>query len=176
MTEAVDTQTFSRLLTEHQSRLYAFVFAQIVEPHLAHDVFQETNRVLWQEASTYDAARPFLPWAFAIARNQVRAARQKRRRDQLTFDDDLVTGIADRMTRREHHDERQIALATCLQRLSAKDRELVEQRYYAGRTVQELAAALRRSRNAIGVSLFRLRTALARCIRSVLEPDQGASA
>ena len=101
LTDSPDTSTaFARLLTDSQAKLYAFVFAQVPDAHQAHDVFQETNRVLWEQAASFDHAREFLPWAFAVARNQIRAARQKARRDRLAFDDDTVARIADRMSTR----------------------------------------------------------------------------
>ena len=170
LTDSPDTSTaFARLLTDSQAKLYAFVFAQVPDAHQANDVFQETNRVLWEQAASFDHAREFLPWAFAVARNQIRAARQKARRDRLAFDDDTVARIADRMsTRAQALDERQLALAQCLQRLSAKQRSLLERRYGRDESVHEIATRLEQSANAVAVTLFRLRKTLSACIRGAM--------
>jgi RNA polymerase sigma-70 factor (ECF subfamily) len=169
------SNSFARLLTSSQAQLYAFVFAQIADAHEAHDVFQETNRVLWEQADQFDAKRDFLPWAFAIARNQVRAARQRTRRDRLAFDDDTVQRIADRMSERaENLDDRQIALASCLSRLPPNQRELLERRYARDESVREIASAGSDSENSIAVTLFRVRRVLADCIRNTL--TKGAKA
>ena len=52
MTHGIDaSESFAKLVAQHQSRLWAFVFSIVAEPHLAADVFQETNRVLWEKAA-----------------------------------------------------------------------------------------------------------------------------
>lgn len=164
---------FARLLTDSQAKLYAFVFAQMADPHGAHDVFQETNRVLWEQAANFDSSRDFLPWAFAIARNQVRAARQRTKRDRLCFDDQTVDRIADRMSARaEQLDERQVALASCLSRLADDQRDLIERRYARDESIRDIADRGSRSATAIAVALFRIRRVLADCIRTSLQ--QGA--
>jgi len=167
------SEAFARLLTANQARLYAFVFALVAEPHLAHDVFQESNRVLWEQAGSFDPERDFLPWAFAIARNQVRAARQRHRRERLTFDENVVDRIADRMAARARHlDERQVALAGCLQRLSEHQRQLVQRRYADGERVGDIATSQSLSANVVAVTLFRIRQILADCIRAALRQEE----
>lgn len=173
LTDAKNPDAFAQALTQHQARIYAFVFAQVAEAHLAHDVFQETNRVLWENAAEFDTSRAFLPWAFAIARNQVRAARQRRRRDRLYFDDVTVDRIAERVaTRSTRLDDRQVALAECIERLPVGQRRLVECRYTQGDSIEAIANARQRSPSAIAVALFRVRKALASCIRTALGEDR----
>ena len=169
------SDTFARLLTDSQARIYAFVFAQVAEPHLAHDVFQDTNRVLWEQAASFDPDRDFLPWAFAIARNQVRAARQRHQRDRLTFDETAVERIADRMSERaDDLDDRQVALAECLQRLSARQHRLVRQRYADGKSLEDIATSQSRPTNLVAVTLFRVRQVLGDCIRNTMRGGAGA--
>lgn len=164
-----DTEAFAQLLTRHQSRLYAFVFSNVSDAQLAHDVFQDTNRVLWEKADEFDHSRDFMPWAFAIARVQARAARQRLGRDRLAFDEDVVTQLVDRAEElAERHDDRQVALAQCLQRLAPQQRTLVEQRYREGQSVQDIATASSRRPNVIAVALHRVRRALARCIEETV--------
>jgi len=172
---SLPSEAFARLLTANQSRIYAFVFALVAEPHLAHDVFQETNRVLWEEAQSFDPQRDFLPWAFAIARNQVRAARQRSHRDRLHFDEDIVDRIADKMSARaENLDDRQVALAECLQRLPEHQRQLMQRRYASGESLQDIATSQSRSANVVAVTLFRVRQLLADCIRGTLQKEAHA--
>ncbi len=163
-------ESFGKLLTDHQSRLYAFVFTLVADAHLAYDALQETNRVLWENASEFDPEQPFLPWAFAVARNQVRTARQTRARSRLAFDEDVVERLADRATERaEQHGYRQIALAECLQAMSPKQRDLVTRRYQDGESVQDMAKALGRTASSLGVTMHRVRKALAICIDGALQ-------
>ena len=69
-------------------RLEAIHALATADPELAKDVLQETNRLLWRRAPDYDPRREFLPWAFAHAFNQVRAARKRLRRERLVFHQD----------------------------------------------------------------------------------------
>lgn len=175
MSKADDLERFVELLTRHQSRLYAFVYSLVGDAELAQDVFQETNMVLWRKADEFDCNREFVPWAFAIAHNQVRAARQKLGRDRLLFDDEAMDRIADRFSQRSPRlDERQIALASCIQMLPDQQRDLVTMRYQDGHSLEVIAERLSRTANSVAVAIHRLRQSLARCIESKLA--QGAEA
>ncbi len=171
MTEThAKTEAFGRLLTEHQAKLYACVIAMVADAHLAHDLLQETNRVLWENATTFDMERPFLPWAFAVARNQVRSDRKAKARSRLAFDDDVVERLADRvLSRSSSMEPRQIALAECLQELQPKQRDLVDRRYQQGETLQEVAESLGRTASSLGVTMHRVRKTLATCIEATIE-------
>ncbi len=171
----VQPTSLSSLLAEHQSRLYAFVFTLVGDAHQAHDVLQETNRVLLETVEQFDSERAFLPWAFTVAKNQVRTARQSKARSRLAFDEDVVARLADRASERaEQHDSRLIALAKCLETLQPQQRELVTRRYQGGESVQSIASELGRTAQSLAVTLHRVRQALASCIQGSLE--KGAQA
>ena len=167
-------EDFLKLLTKHQGRLYAFVFTLLADRDRVSDVFQETNMVLWRKQSEYDRNRDFLPWAFAIARNQVRADRQKQGRDRLTFDDNTIERIEEKITTlRGAEDNRLEALAGCLGSLADPDRALLTQRYTEGLSVKVIAAATRRTANTVAVAIHRLRQSLADCIQNKLQATKG---
>jgi len=169
MSKVDDLEPFIELLTRNQSRLYAFVYSLVGDAELAQDVFQETNMVLWRKADEFDSSREFMPWAFAIARNQIRAARQKRGRDRLLFDDEAMDRIAERLSQRSSRmDERQVALASCIQMLPEEQRDLVTMRYQDGCSLDRIAQQLDRTANSVAVAIHRLRQSLARCIESKL--------
>lgn len=156
---------FVELLTRHQSRLYAFIYTLLPDAERAGDVFQETNMVLWRKSAEFDHSREFLPWAFAIARFQVRAARQRMRRDRHIYDEAAFDVVADHAARRaERLPQRQRALADCLQRLPEDQRNLVSRRYEQGDALERIATAVGQTANAVGVALYRIRQALAECV------------
>lgn len=156
---------FVELLTQHQSRLYAFIYTLLPDAERAGDVFQETNMVLWRKAAEFDHDREFLPWAFTIARFQVRAARQKLGRDRHVFDETAFDVLAEHLTRRAVRlPARQSALVDCLQHLPDDQRQLVRRRYEEGDALERIAAALGQTANAVGVALYRVRQALAECV------------
>jgi len=163
-------ESIGGLLAEHQSRLYAFVFTLVGDAHLAHDVLQETNRVLLETSERFDGAREFLPWALTVAKNQVRTARQGKARGRISFDEDVIARLADRAVERaEQQDSRLIALASCLESLHPKQRELITRRYEEGESVQAIASALGRTASSLAVTLHRVRRTLATCIEGALE-------
>jgi RNA polymerase sigma-70 factor (ECF subfamily) len=164
---------FLHLLTNHQSTLYAGVVALIGYTEGAQDVLQETNAALLEKASEYDPGRPFVPWAMGFAKMQVLAWRKRQSRDRLVLDDDLFGALADRLATEPPLPNRRLdALERCLGKLPAASRELVEDRYTLGETVQGIAERLGRSVNVVSVSLFRIRQALLDCIRETLLAEE----
>lgn len=162
----MDPQPFAELLIAHQSRLHAFVFAQVLDPNRAVDVLQETNRALLESAPAFRSGRDFLPWAFTYARNQVRAERARRGRDRWVLEEDVEQTVAEHMGRRVGELSRpQVALAECLERLGGPDRELLDRRYGDGQSIEDLSRTSGKSSSSISTHLHRLRAVLAECIR-----------
>ena len=164
-----EDEIFVARLTRYQSRLYAFVYTVVANRELADDIFQETNLVLWRKASKYDVSREFLPWAFAIARNQVRAAWQTKKRSRLVFDPDVADKIAESLlSRQEKVGNRQAALADCLETLPDEQRQMIRERYEEEASVADLASSRRQTANAVAVTLHRIRQSLNHCMESRL--------
>lgn len=165
---------FLLLLTSHQSTLYGSITALLGGGEGAHDVLQETNIVLLEKAAEYDAARPFAPWALTFARFQALAWRKRQTRDRLVLDDDLFAAVADRLATEMVSPNRHLdAIETCLGKLPPESRQLVDARYVAGESVQDMAARLGRSVNVVSVALFRIRKTLLDCVRKALAAEGG---
>ena len=165
---AETTSCYVELLTSSQGRLFAYIYSLTGDPEQANDVLQETNRKLWQLMEDYDPEREFLPWAFKVGFNQVRAARKKVSRDRLVFQEDATLEAIhhEQMVQAEGPDERLGALEHCLGKLAPDQRQLVERYYRKEEPIKAIAESLERRANAVAVSLHRIRQALADCIRS----------
>jgi RNA polymerase sigma-70 factor (ECF subfamily) len=144
----------------------------------ADDVLQEANLVLWQKRQEYDRSRPFGPWARRIAYLQSLAFMKTRsRRREGTFSEGMVEALAVAAEARAATlDVRLEALRECLGKLSAADRQVVADRYEAGRSVTAMAQAGRRSPDAMSMHLHRLRKKLAECVAGILRDQNGLSA
>lgn len=154
------------LIASHQASLHRFVLSLLPDRMQAEDVLQETNLVLWRKAAEYDETKPFLSWAFGVARFQVMASRRDAGRDRHVFDDSLVELLAD-----EHpvvHSPVEEALETCLGRLSEKQRTLILARYEPGASVQALAQQQAKTPGALSLLLLRIRKLLEECIERQL--------
>lgn len=157
---------FASLYTGCQSRLYAFICSLLGSANDAVDVLQETNLVLWQKSDEFREGTDFLAWAFSVAHYQVMAYREKKGRDRLSFNDDLLDTLANETSAYQREaDTRLAALATCLTQLSKNNQSLVRKRYGLGVSVKELAEELGRTANVVAVTLHRIRVALMKCIQ-----------
>lgn len=172
MKNSDNTEAFVELLTRYQSRVYAYIHSLTGNADAANDVLQETNKVLWQKADDFDHSRDFLPWAFTIAFNQVRAARSRARRDRLVFqDDETIRAISDEWSAKEEQrqpGDRQVALDHCMHELTDDNRRLLQRYYEHGESVEKISKSLDKRANSIAVILHRLRQSLARCIRDTM--------
>ena len=167
MTTHTPTAEFVQKLTEFQNRIYAFIYSLIGNASQAEDVLQETNTVMWKEALKSDEPIiEFKAWAFQIAFNQVRSHRKKISRDRLTFSDDLLEKISTTLVANEENEnDRQEALANCLQALPHNHQDIIKKRYFQGLSVKELSTEIGKTANSIAVILFRSRVALMDCIQ-----------
>lgn len=79
--QAGDRQAYEDLLTRVAGLVRAFVVRRVGPMPWTDDVVQETLVAVHRARHTYDAARPFAPWMYAIAQNRlVDALRIQRRR------------------------------------------------------------------------------------------------
>jgi len=153
------------LIGSHQAVLHRYILTLLPDRALADDVLQETNLVLWRKAADYDSARPFLPWAMAIARFQVQAARRDSKRDLHVFNDELVDVLAQEAASAENNSApMDHALEQCLKELPAKQREIILARYKRNGSVKVIAAEQGRTPTAISLLLMRIRKTLMQCI------------
>ena len=160
---------FVQRLTASQSALYAFIVSLMGGVQEANDVLQETNFKLCRKAAQYDPAQPFLRWAYVFARFEVMAWRKKQQRSRLVLDDDLVARVASDFEETAVSEDRRLnVLEQCLDKLPARQRDLVTARYGNGEAVQDIASRLAKSENSISALFYRVRAALAECVEAAL--------
>ncbi len=166
------TEQFVRNLTEHQNRLYGYVYSLLGDRNRAADVVQETNLVMWRKANEFQPDKPFLPWAFAIARFQVLAHLRDHKRDRMLLDAELVEILSEDTQRTASQiDSIRDALRQCLLLQTPGNRELIEQRYHGAMSIADIAEAMNRTVGSIKVALLRVRRQLAECIQHRLATE-----
>ena len=164
----------ARLVAEHQGQLRAYILSLVLHPSVAEDVLQETNVVLWKKATEFEPGTNFKAWAFRVAWLEVRRQRRTAGRDRLVFDDELVGQIeAEAGSATREYEARRKTLMWCLRKLGADQRQLIAERYFAGRSVKDIAAERNRSANLISQLLFRARQSLASCVASKEDAEAG---
>lgn len=168
-----DTEGLVGLMHRHQDRLFRFLLRLLGDEAMAEDVFQQTWLQVAERASRYDAARPFAPWLFTVARNLALDQLRRVRPQSLEQNAELpaAPGAQDDPLALALSSQRHGRLKDAVAALSALDREVLSLRFDADLELPQLAAAL-------GVPLptakARLYRALARLRERLLErgPEQ----
>jgi len=83
------------LLTQHQRRIFSYIYTLVPDRHAAEDLLQETSMVICDKFDSFTTGTDFAAWACQIAWWQVRAARQKYARSKVIFDEPLLQAVAE---------------------------------------------------------------------------------
>jgi RNA polymerase sigma-70 factor (ECF subfamily) len=168
---AASQRGFVAALLANQSGIHAFLVTLLPREDDLDDLQQQICLALWEKREQYDPARPFLPWAYAFARNHALKHLEKKARDTGTqhFSGPALEQIA---FAREAFDasieDRRRTLDACLQQLRPEQRDLIRERFAGQRSLKDLAAASGVSPASLTMRLQRLRHALLRCIEQAL--------
>ena len=159
---------FIQLLTDHQSKLFAYIYSQTSNSEAANEILQETCLVAWSKRQHFEMGTNFNAWSQSIAYFQIKAYRQKKYRDRLVFDEDIherMKNTADSIA--EEHDIRKEKLNKCISLLQEKYQNYVHKRYKDGLAVNQIAELENIPVNTITQAFFRIRQKLTECVKKV---------
>jgi RNA polymerase sigma-70 factor, ECF subfamily len=166
-----DSGAFRQLVIELERDVRLFVCAFEVTQGMADEVVQSTFVTAYQKLSQYRGEGPFRAWLKAIARNHLlRILREQKRLIGITetvLEQLLVESSLDDLDRIEEQEQRTLKLRECIERLPAKMRALVEERYVNDRSMGALAISLARTDIWVRVTLCRVRQSLRRCMEEM---------
>lgn len=167
------TEQLVLLLTQHQEPLFRYIFSLVACEADARDILQETSLALYRKFDAYDAARPFLPWAYRFAYLQVQKHRVKAARSPLLlFGEDVMDLLAhDRERMGPELDQRLQLLDGCLAKLTPYDKELVTSRYAMCQGAEEMMQRFAMSRRTLFRNLELLRLRLHECVTRQLQSE-----
>lgn len=151
--------------TEAQPAVSAYVHALVGDRTLRDEVLQDTALAVLARWSTYDRARPFLPWVLAIARNLVSSSRRRSRRAPAGLTDAAMDALEAAIAEVDSAERARLAhLAECLRLLGGRAREICDYRYRSGLAPRRIAEILGLAPNTVSKALERLRGELRACI------------
>ena len=161
---------FARYITEHQQRIFGYIYSLVGNNASAWDILQETNLVLWKKQEDFQQGTNFEAWAFTVARFQVMAFLRDRKREPLhVLTPELVEAFAeDAQVEATQLGHRLAALRHCRKRLSEKAHKLVQLYYDDELSVQQVGTHLNMNLNAVKQALFRVRRSLQDCIETTM--------
>lgn len=164
-----DGEAFTRLLLQNQRRIAGLIFSLVPRGADADDVMQETCAVMWRKFGEFQPGTDFGAWALRIARFQVMGYYNRQRRAQARLSDETIEAIADTLAEsRWESSDRAEALRSCVGQLKEREYELVQRRYAAEQTADEIAAHLGSTVHAVYKALSRLHVRLLACVNSKL--------
>jgi RNA polymerase sigma-70 factor (ECF subfamily) len=164
-------RAFLRLFLQNERRLYAYVLTLLPHRADADDVLQEASLVMWDK---FDPAAPpadFTAWGCRIAYFKVLDFYKKGHRNKVRFSQALLERVAETAVEQAdvlQLDLRRDALAGCIQKLTAKDRDLLVRRFTPGATTHSTSRAVGRSVDAVYKALARVRHSLFECVERAL--------
>jgi len=139
-----DSEGLAGLMQRHQDRLFRYLLRLTGDEAMAEDVFQQTWLQVAERISRYDAARPFAPWLFRVARNLALDQLRRVRPESLeetgetaapagTGHDPLASAVAG---------ERSSRLVNAVAALAPLDREVLALRFETELELKQLAQTL----------------------------------
>jgi RNA polymerase sigma-70 factor (ECF subfamily) len=156
-----------KLLMQHRTALYAYIFANVRNHHDAEDILQNVSMAVVESFHQLTGEAGFLPWALEIARRRILRHRRTGDREQ-PFDPELLSRLAEAAERVEQVQPartHEAALRACLEELPAENRRLLQMRYDGSViSVGELAAQLGRSVQSVYAQIKRIKAALRNCV------------
>jgi RNA polymerase sigma-70 factor (ECF subfamily) len=153
-----DTEAFGVLYERYFHRLVRVVDRSLHDRALAEDVAQDALVRALLGMRGFDAGRPFWPWLKVIARH-VAAEAVRRRAREVPVDDlparPVLVDDADAVALRS-------VLASCLDRLTPRQRQALVMRFGEDRDTAEVAETLGIAPGAVAALVFRARGAFLR--------------
>lgn len=189
-TQQGDRIAFDRLVTRLRGRAFHVAHSLVGSRDDALDLAQETFLKVFGARDSYREGEPFLPWFHRILRNTCFSHLRKRgrlrqvsisgsARDEDEGDWELVDVDAPSPSARLESEERLNAFQEGLQRLPAKDREILVLRHFQDLSYREIAESLGIPQGTVMSRLFharrRLRERLAGALGEELEVEADKS-
>ncbi len=160
-----DRAAFEEVVARHQSAIYGYLRARLVQPNDADDLTQETFLRCYEARARFDSTALVRPWLIGIARNLLREhVRRVRRRKEVAWTElclelEEMVDFAD-----EVHDDILTRLPKCLEGLGPSARQAIDLHYGGKLRLSEVGQKLCRSQGAIKLLMYRARQALKYCL------------
>jgi RNA polymerase sigma-70 factor (ECF subfamily) len=164
---------FGELLADCHRDLFTFIYSLVQHHADAEDVYQQVAVVLWKKFDTFEIGTNFAAWATTVAHNVARDFIRARKRNAITFSDDVLEAIAAAYSANLgwKSSDASDALDRCLEKLSEKDRSLVKRCYSQKRDFATIADEENRTIGAIYQAVCRIRKNLFLCVQRTLAQE-----
>jgi len=168
-----DASAWRVLISRYTPLVYRLALRMLRHKEAAEDVGQEAFLRMFKSLESYDATRPFSPWAAKITYNVCLRKMDKKSAAILSRKVDLdPDSMRDERVQSPELDMQQLQagqeLEQAMGRLSAQDRALVTMRYREGLSTAEVAEAVSMPVNTVKSRLFGARKLLRKHLSPLL--------
>lgn len=152
---------FDQLYRATCSDVYAYVRSLVGDDATAQDITATAFERAYRRRRSFSAKRGTArQWLFVIARNAALDELRRRRRGATPVADVSVHAGAQAAAEPDADGERGHAVRAAIERLPARDRDLIALKFYAGLSNAEIAATLGVSESNAGTRIHRVLTTL----------------
>jgi RNA polymerase sigma-70 factor (ECF subfamily) len=142
--QAGEAIAFERLAEQHAARLWRCALALGKDGHWAEDLAQETLVEAWRSLARFDGRCRFSTWLYGVLRHRFLKGRRHQNAARLSAADALgqvpCTAYTPDRSAEASEDAQRVRRAVAS--LPEEHRLVVELRFFAGATLDEIAAAL----------------------------------
>lgn len=163
-------------LVQYRGMLYGLIYSLVRDVQAAEEIFQEVAVVAMEKEKRGDEViREPAQWLKEVVRRLVQAGFRTRQGRLITVEPDYLEQVSlsfEAEGDADYHQCKLDALGSCLERVSPRNRELLERRYAQGSSYDEIAHEVKRSAGSLRVLVHRLQRHLADCVEQRLA-DEG---
>lgn len=152
-----------------QDSLTAYAYVVLQDWNLAEDVVQDLFVTVSAKWESFDTSRPLYPWLKRIVRNRAVDIIRSRSKEFYCADEELLDLVEQSFDVKAEQDGKErrsrmsASLKDCISQLNEKSKKLIEGFYSDGKSCAVLSEELKRSENAVYISLTRIRQQLRKC-------------
>jgi RNA polymerase sigma-70 factor (ECF subfamily) len=168
------SKLFLRSFLQNERRLYAYILTLLPNRADADDLLQEVSLLMWDKFDERQPPNDFAAWGCRIAYFKILDFYKKSQRSRVRFSQPMLERVAETAVEQAatlQLDERREALAGCIEKLTAKDRDLLSRRFGEGATTQSTATQVGRSVDAVYKAMAKIRQVLFDCVSKSLAQE-----
>jgi RNA polymerase sigma-70 factor (ECF subfamily) len=155
------------LYARHHVRTYRFILRMVRDASIAEDLVSQVFLDVWRTAGQFEQRSQVSTWILSIARFKALTALRQRRFEDIEQDE--VLQIADETDNPEAAFDRArtgAVLRSCMNKLSAAHREVIDLIYYHEKSVEEVGEIIGIPQATVKTRMFYARKALAELLKT----------
>jgi RNA polymerase sigma-70 factor, ECF subfamily len=170
----MDNETVAQVLLRERGKLYGYIWSMVRDPGIADDLFQDVCLRAIRECQKIEGVGHLLPWARRVARQRAIDHLRRRQRAPLLLDASVLDLLEDAWADEDASPLADLipALRHCLDKLTARARQIVKLRYVDGLAVGKVADVMAAQADAIYQAIWRIHKTLSECVQRQMAQDE----